>query len=92
MDLNRLYASGQKLHERFYTPCGVTRNPTPQDLKHKTGAGTPLNQHSKVWFSLGHGIVKEVYFPRSTKPAPAIWASSSPTAGLLFRGEAALHV
>ena len=35
--LMRLYASGQKLHERFYTPCGVTRNPTPQDLKHKTG-------------------------------------------------------
>src|SRR5271155_1940033 len=30
----------------------------------KTGAGTALNQHSKVWFTLSHGIVNEVYFPR----------------------------
>jgi glucoamylase len=30
----------------------------------KSGAGTALNQHSKVWFTLSHGIVNEVYFPR----------------------------
>ncbi len=30
----------------------------------KTGAGTALNQHSKVWFTLSHGILNEVYFPR----------------------------
>jgi len=30
----------------------------------KTGVGTALNQHSKVWFTLSHGIVNEVYFPR----------------------------
>ncbi len=30
----------------------------------KTGTGTALNQHSKVWFTLSHGILNEVYFPR----------------------------
>jgi len=30
----------------------------------KTCAGTALNQHSKVWFTLSHGILNEVYFPR----------------------------
>src|SRR5579862_4030271 len=29
----------------------------------KTGAGTALNQHSKVWFTISHGILNEVYFP-----------------------------
>jgi len=30
----------------------------------KTGVGTALNQHSKIWFTTSHGIVNEVYFPR----------------------------
>jgi len=30
----------------------------------KSGAGTALSQHSKVWFTLSHGILNEVYFPR----------------------------
>ena len=30
----------------------------------KSGVGTALNQHSKVWFTLSHGIINEVYFPR----------------------------
>jgi glucoamylase len=30
----------------------------------KTGVGTALNQQSKVWFTLSHGILNEVYFPR----------------------------
>jgi len=30
----------------------------------KTGVGTALNQHSKVWFTLSHGIINEVYYPR----------------------------
>jgi glucoamylase len=29
----------------------------------KSGVGTALNQHSKVWFTLSHGILNEVYFP-----------------------------
>src|SRR5690348_11473818 len=30
----------------------------------KTGIGTSLNRSSRVWFTLSHGIVNEVYFPR----------------------------
>jgi glucoamylase len=30
----------------------------------KVGVGTALNQHSKVWFTISHGILNEVYFPR----------------------------
>jgi len=30
----------------------------------KMGVGTALNQHSKVWYTLSHGILNEVYFPR----------------------------
>jgi glucoamylase len=30
----------------------------------KSGVGSALNRHSKVWFTLSHGILNEVYFPR----------------------------
>jgi glucoamylase len=30
----------------------------------KTGAGTALNLHSRVWFTLSHGILNEIYYPR----------------------------
>ena len=30
----------------------------------KTGIGTALNLHSRVWFTLSHGILNEIYFPR----------------------------
>jgi glucoamylase len=30
----------------------------------KTGVGTALNLHGRVWFTLSHGILNEVYFPR----------------------------
>jgi glucoamylase len=30
----------------------------------KTGIGTALNVHSRVWFTLSHGILNEIYFPR----------------------------
>ncbi len=30
----------------------------------KTGVGTSLNLHSRVWFTLSHGILNEIYFPR----------------------------
>jgi glucoamylase len=30
----------------------------------KSGIGTALNLHSCVWFTLSHGILNEVYFPR----------------------------
>jgi glucoamylase len=30
----------------------------------KTGVGTALNRNSRVWFTLSHGILNEIYFPR----------------------------
>jgi glucoamylase len=30
----------------------------------KTGVGTALNQHSRVWFTISHGILNEIYYPR----------------------------
>lgn len=30
----------------------------------KTGVGTALNHASRVWFTLSHGILNEIYFPR----------------------------
>ena len=30
----------------------------------KSGIGTALNQHSRVWFTISHGILNEIYFPR----------------------------
>lgn len=30
----------------------------------KSGVGTALNQSSRVWFTLSHGILNEVYYPR----------------------------
>jgi glucoamylase len=33
----------------------------------KSGVGTALNSESRVWFTLSHGILNEVYFPRVDK-------------------------
>src|SRR5216117_364943 len=30
----------------------------------KSGVGTAVDAQSRVWFTLSHGIVNEVYFPR----------------------------
>jgi len=30
----------------------------------KSGIGTALNLHSQVWFTLSHGILNEIYYPR----------------------------
>ena len=30
----------------------------------KSGVGTPLSAESRVWFTLSHGILNEVYYPR----------------------------
>jgi len=30
----------------------------------KAGIGTALNQHSRVWFTISHGILNEIYYPR----------------------------
>src|SRR5580704_5036674 len=33
----------------------------------KSGVGTALRASSRVWFTLSHGIVNEVYYPRLDK-------------------------
>ena len=35
----------------------------------KSGVGTSLNPNSRVWFTLSHGILNEVYYPRIDKAA-----------------------
>src|SRR5919199_2643461 len=30
----------------------------------KTGVGTAISSRSRVWFTLSHGILNEVYYPR----------------------------
>jgi glucoamylase len=30
----------------------------------KTGIGTALNRESRIWFSLSHGVLNEIYYPR----------------------------
>ena len=34
----------------------------------KSGVGTALNRTSKVWFTLSHGILNEIYYPRVDMP------------------------
>jgi glucoamylase len=34
----------------------------------KSGVGTALNRTSRVWFTLSHGILNEIYFPRVDMP------------------------
>ena len=33
----------------------------------KTGIGTALNRDSRIWFTLSHGILNEIYYPRVDK-------------------------
>ena len=35
----------------------------------KSGVGTALSQHSDVWFTLSHGILNEIYYPRIDQAA-----------------------
>ena len=39
----------------------------------KTGVGTALNRTSRVWFTLSHGIVNEIYFPRVDTACTRDW-------------------
>jgi glucoamylase len=34
----------------------------------KTGIGTALNRESRVWFTLSHGILNEIYYPGVDRP------------------------
>ena len=59
----------------------------------KTGVGTALNQHSKVWFTLSHGILNEVYFPRVDQACTRDMGFIVTDGERVFLGrEATLHV
>lgn len=53
-------------------PIDLTRNPAPGGpgteprwtSSAKSGVGTALDGRSHVWFTLSHGIIDEVYYPR----------------------------
>ena len=47
-----------------HIPPGSPGIPPRWTSSAKIGVGTALNRHSKVWFTLSHGILNEVYFPR----------------------------
>src|SRR5256885_2911080 len=34
----------------------------------KTGVGTSAGTHSRVWFTISHGILDEIYFPFVDQP------------------------
>jgi glucoamylase len=46
------------------TAFGMPGAPPKWNSSAKSGVGTALNNTSKVWFTLSHGILNEIYFPR----------------------------
>lgn len=48
---------------------GAPGTPPKWTSSAKSGIGTSLNPNSRIWFSLSHGILNEVYYPRIDKAA-----------------------
>jgi len=46
----------------------------------KEGLGTAYHTGCRVWFTLSHGIINELYYPNVDCQIPGIFSSSSPTA------------
>jgi glucoamylase len=46
------------------TPPGAPGGPARWTSSAKAGVGTALTGASRIWFTLSHGILNEVYFPR----------------------------
>ncbi len=49
--------------DQIYAP-GWPGIPPKWTSSAKTGVGTSLNPASRVWFTLSHGIIDEIYYPR----------------------------
>jgi glucoamylase len=55
----------------------------------KTALGTSLSQSSRVWFTLSHGILNEVYYPRVDQACLRdLGLLVTDGRGFLLRGEA----
>jgi glucoamylase len=52
------------MSESIDSPPGWPGIPPRWTSSAKTGVGTALNPSSLVWFTISHGIVNEVYYPR----------------------------
>lgn len=46
------------------TPPGHPGIPPRWTSSAKSGVGTSINEQSRVWFTVSHGIIDEVYYPR----------------------------
>ena len=47
---------------------GAPGGPVTWNSGHKDGAGTPAGETGPVWFTLGRGVIEEVFFPRPDRP------------------------
>ncbi|HEV2116292.1 MAG TPA: hypothetical protein VGR48_09730, partial [Terriglobales bacterium] len=48
----------------FSNPPGAPGIPPRWTSSAKNGVGTALSPSSRVWFTISHGILNEIYFPR----------------------------
>ena len=46
------------------TPPGAPGGPARWTSSAKAGVGTALTGASRIWFTLSHGVLNEIYFPR----------------------------
>ena len=53
----------------------------------KTGVGTALNQASRVWFTLSHGIFDEIYYPREDQALYTRYGPDHQLSGMDFFSE-----
>src|ERR1051325_2798502 len=51
-----------------FIPPGQPGIPPTWTSSAKTGVGTSAGTHSRVWFTLSHGILDEIYFPFIDQP------------------------
>jgi glucoamylase len=52
------------MSDSTYSPPGWPGIPPRWTSSAKIGVGTALNPSSRVWFTISHGIVNEIYYPR----------------------------
>jgi len=60
----RLGSARSAVSERVRYAPGWPGIPPRWTSSAKTGVGTALNPSSRIWFTLSHGILNEIYYPR----------------------------
>jgi hypothetical protein len=54
---------GAAVHSELFAP-GWPGLPARWTSSAKSGIGTSVSRDSRVWFTLSHGILNEIYYPR----------------------------